>query len=1004
MSKIEENIIQNDEITNKEITNKEIINKEIINHKITNNETEPNPKYNRRNPFLWILHSLQRLSLVTGIICLAYVFWSSIIVVQTPQGNEVRFSTLDNLTNANYEESWLFNDTFRLYLCDIIRLGAIQTQFETNGVYDSRKPINISSFANHSGRSHVVLPDVYYYLGDLISWSQQGYSYSKYTMTVSEFDEFFNPTQHPDTDEDSPKWEEESRRIFRFSDDGFIDLEELEKYGYFIKEIFTSIRDTSLYTPLWGDRLETTIEAELNIDDITIVDTYDYGINDIVNGDRSGLDVVNNIDYAELVIDEDAVVDVYVILENGRIVLLDSILADIEFRKKAENAKVTNPNTAALRYQYVILNNLYKTTSQKFLEDYTTDYDVYHNLCRSLENTVNELQYNFGIYENLRNHLFNSNVYYVILVQIDGRETFYTNYNFEFNLSSLMAINKVEDNLDNWLFSRFGRYLKYDPARPGLESNIDISDSFIRNELARYTNIFPHNTRIWIGVDTSYLNEDAFYKGYHGFHQFFRDYNGYLTLAGFCFLIFFSLLIILTILTGRVVGEDGKPYTKLRSFDRIFTEIWLALAIATGYVLLYFGVYSSNTSSIYYGIFYYNSFVFNLIFVGCYVYVCSLAFSLFYYSLVRRIKAKSLVTDSLFMRLVKNTKKMFRATINLIVFVYNNSNLMLRYVIPTAAIVFFHIVAVLVIGNSRSGGTQFFFVLLLLIIDAVIGTLIFLAAKARVDIIAGIKKISGGDIHHKVEERGLHGDNLVLANAVNSIGNSISTAVEISMRDERLKADFITNVSHDIKTPLTSIINYVDLIKREDITNETVKNYVDILETKSQRLKQLTDDLVEASKISSGNIEYKMEKIDLTELVNQTIGEFEDKFAQRNLQINLKSNREDLLIEADSRRIWRVIENLFNNIYKYAMSNTRVYIELNAKTSGQVELSIKNISEQPLNFNADELTERFIRGDVSRSTEGSGLGLYIAKSLVELMGAEFEIRALGDLFEVEIVF
>jgi len=224
-----------------------------------------------------------------------------------------------------------------------------------------------------------------------------------------------------------------------------------------------------------------------------------------------------------------------------------------------------------------------------------------------------------------------------------------------------------------------------------------------------------------------------------------------------------------------------------------------------------------------------------------------------------------------------------------------------------------------------------------------------------------------------------------------------------SMKNERLKADLITNVSHDIKTPLTSIINYVDLLKREDIPNERAQNYLEVLEQKSQRLKQLTEDLLEASKISSGNITLQMERINFVELVYQTGGEFNEKFEAKGLTAITKLPREPVVIMADGRRIWRVVENLYNNVAKYAMANTRVYVDMTMEEDW-VTLSIKNISQNALNIQADELTERFIRGDVSRSTEGSGLGLSIAKNLTELMGGEFEIYLDGDLFKVSISF
>ena len=241
---------------------------------------------------------------------------------------------------------------------------------------------------------------------------------------------------------------------------------------------------------------------------------------------------------------------------------------------------------------------------------------------------------------------------------------------------------------------------------------------------------------------------------------------------------------------------------------------------------------------------------------------------------------------------------------------------------------------------------------------------------------------------------------------MNSIGKGIQEAVEISMKDERMKADLITNVSHDIKTPLTSIVNYVDLIKREDVDNEKIRSYIRVLDEKSQRLKQLTDDLVEASKISSGNINLHFERINLTELMNQTIGEFSEKFEQKNLTTVMNVNAGYAVIEADSRRIWRVMENLFNNIFKYALEGTRVYIaiEHHDDENERIELSIKNISANALNCNPQELTERFIRGDVSRTTEGSGLGLSIAKNLTEAQGGTFEIILDGDLFKVIMTF
>ena len=256
---------------------------------------------------------------------------------------------------------------------------------------------------------------------------------------------------------------------------------------------------------------------------------------------------------------------------------------------------------------------------------------------------------------------------------------------------------------------------------------------------------------------------------------------------------------------------------------------------------------------------------------------------------------------------------------------------------------------------------------------------------------------------YKLEVETLHGDNREMADAVNNIGEGIRNAVRTSMKDEQMKTDLITNVSHDIKTPLTSIVNYVDLLKRMKIQDEQARNYIDILDGKAQRLKQLTDDLVEASKISSGNIELNWEKINLSELLNQAIGEFSDKFEHKQLTVILDVGDKAANVLADSRRMWRIIENLFNNICKYAMETTRVYVDLTVE-DGVIEVFMKNISERQMNIKSDELTERFIRGDSSRTTEGSGLGLYIAKSLTQVQQGEFRLELDGDLFKVVLRF
>ena len=210
-------------------------------------------------------------------------------------------------------------------------------------------------------------------------------------------------------------------------------------------------------------------------------------------------------------------------------------------------------------------------------------------------------------------------------------------------------------------------------------------------------------------------------------------------------------------------------------------------------------------------------------------------------------------------------------------------------------------------------------------------------------------------------------------------------------------------MSHDIKTPLTSIINYVDILKRENFQDPKIQNYLNILEMKAQRLKTLTEDVVEASKVSSGNIKLEFMTLNLVELIYQVEGEYEEKFEARNIKVILNMPDEPVTVRVDGRRMWRVFANIFNNAAKYAMEGSRVYADLMLQP-GTAKFILKNVSDQQLNISADELTERFIRGDVSRSTEGSGLCLSIAKNLTELQGGTFELYLDGDLFKVIITF
>ena len=267
---------------------------------------------------------------------------------------------------------------------------------------------------------------------------------------------------------------------------------------------------------------------------------------------------------------------------------------------------------------------------------------------------------------------------------------------------------------------------------------------------------------------------------------------------------------------------------------------------------------------------------------------------------------------------------------------------------------------------------------------------------------SGIDKIKNGNIEHKIEiKKDLLFDDIV--KDINEIGKTINIAVEERLKSERMKNELITNVSHDLKTPLTAIINYISLMKKEDIQPKHLKDYVQVLDKRSQRLKILIEDLFEASKIGSNNIELNLEENDINQLLTQTLVEMEDYINESKLDFIVNTPNKEVYILADGKKTFRVFENIISNILKYSLEKTRVYIDL-VESDKKVHISFKNISKHQLNFDPDEITERFTRGDLSRNTEGSGLGLAIAKGLVQAQGGELKVDIIGDLFIVNIDF
>lgn len=283
------------------------------------------------------------------------------------------------------------------------------------------------------------------------------------------------------------------------------------------------------------------------------------------------------------------------------------------------------------------------------------------------------------------------------------------------------------------------------------------------------------------------------------------------------------------------------------------------------------------------------------------------------------------------------------------------------------------------------------------------GILIYQFLNQFGEIKKATKEIAAGRLDATINTEKMFLDLREEGDAINSIGRGLDNAIEERLKSERFQTELITNVSHDIKTPLTSIINYVDLLKKEKPEGAKVKEYLEVLDRQSQRLKKLLQDLLDASKASTGNVELHMEKVDVDVLLNQTLGEFEEKLEAKGIDFKVKALSSSPKIMADSRYLWRVFDNLMNNICKYGQDNTRAYVNLEVRDA-KVKISFLNTSKEELNITGDELMQRFVRGDSSRNTEGSGLGLSIAKSLTELMKGTMDLSVDGDLFKVVLTF
>lgn len=592
-----------------------------------------------------------------------------------------------------------------------------------------------------------------------------------------------------------------------------------------------------------------------------------------------------------------------------------------------------------------------------------------------LENAVVKIQEDFEQYKTFESkyHLQNTNLHYAV-IDTDS-SAIYTNEQDIRDMYQRGEGVQLED-LAQYFDSYKTRFFM-NSVSMGYDSSLRLENDRFLEIMRRWNNSMTGNYYIATAVDTNFIAKDNFYIEKNQYERLQPWYRIACIGGGVSLVLAFCLFIYLTFVSGHI---DDTDEIRTNWFDNIKTEIAAVLMFAIAFfeVLIIQGARVD-----------YEFGLWNNVIVGAVAFIINLSFLAGYFTLVRRIKAETLWTNSILYKITSFILRVFRNR-------KNTTRIIILYAIYVA-------VNAAAVGYGIVHENLWIGVGIPLLISGLAGTYIIKDAMERNEISEGIRKIVDGDLDYKLNTADLHQDNFNMAESINNIGSGLRYAVEESTRNERMKTELITNVSHDIKTPLTSIINYVGLIKREKIDNERIQSYVEVLENKAQRLKHLTEDLVEASKISSGNIELQIGRINLVELIYQTAGEFDEKFDAKNLNLVLNIPNEPVVVMADGRRVWRVIENLYNNVAKYALGGTRVYADLTVN-QGKAVFSLKNISENQLNFNANELTERFIRGDVSRSTEGSGLGLSIAKNLTELQGGEFELYLDGDLFRVTVTF
>ncbi len=640
--------------------------------------------------------------------------------------------------------------------------------------------------------------------------------------------------------------------------------------------------------------------------------------------------------------------------------------------------------------------------------------DEYKELLRQLIECIRDIAYNYNDYLHLGREFNRSDtnfVYYVDMGNATG--DVYSNISSAWIQQNKQRITTeteqsiVEsyfENIDYFTKGSFGMYDTYSD-----DTNVFIEE--IANLSATYSYAFGDTAVIYMGYDLS-LGVDNDIKTVWEAYDDLNLKQIYILVAimAAALLYYFIVLCYLMYASGRKVDETGEEYIELAWIDMMPLELYLMWLGGLSAIVVVASVIGAEGLSRYpYP--YFAKWIMYVIFLAT-VFINVLVLETLL-SIAKRIKSRTFLENSFLYKFgVSQAKRLFtffagqyKKFVKKTQYYAEHSGhfektwgvLLIEIVFTMMSIV---IICNLLARRDTEGAVIASILYALVVFIASFKRMI--RKEERMDIVEKIEGIVAGE-ECRVEEEKLSTENAALGHAVNEIGEGIQNAVQISTRDERLKAELLTNVSHDIKTPLTSIITYVDLLKNEQLDNKKAKEYIEVLENKSHKLKNLIQDLIEVSKISTGNIEYEMMPLNVHELMLQATGEYEERFYERCLKLVYNNDVTEAVIMADSRRMWRVMENLFSNIYKYALEETRIYIEVSQEEE-TLSISMKNISAKELNVKAEDLTERFVRGDLSRATEGSGLGLAIAQNLVVGQNGQFVISSDGDLFKVKLSF